>query len=259
MEGARNERCHKWAHKYLKALKTYTKHTERKGEKKDRGRQHSECHRATFKFYCRSQLSSKHGNLCKTLMSPRLVYSLTPSLTQRVNKNSNWFLIAFGNRTYSNLPTVCGHPKRSNTLKRHKMSLSSRWTPPVYIDVDATCGCVLIEELKTRICVNYFVHKFAQFMALQVRQREGDRAGERVWVGCICFALCQQGLCVVVGNGEEGGQHLLTTIWQSSNFMLLFMSFDRVLRRVVWAYFYGASGAIVKYLMCLCSILIYCR
>lgn len=72
MEGARNERCHKWAHKYLKALKTYTKHTHSEGEKKDRERerQRSECHKATFKFYCRSQLSSEHGNLWKTLMSP---------------------------------------------------------------------------------------------------------------------------------------------------------------------------------------------
>lgn len=40
--------------------------------------------------------------------------------------------------------------------------------------MDATCGCVLIEELKTRICVNYFVHKFAQFMALQERDRERE-------------------------------------------------------------------------------------
>lgn len=39
MEGARNERCHKWAHKYLKALKTYTKHTQSEGEKKDRERE----------------------------------------------------------------------------------------------------------------------------------------------------------------------------------------------------------------------------
>lgn len=35
MEGARNERCHKWAHKYLKALKTYTKHTEKERKRQE--------------------------------------------------------------------------------------------------------------------------------------------------------------------------------------------------------------------------------
>lgn len=47
MEGARNERCHKWAHKYLKALKTYTKHTQREGEKKDREREGDSAENAT--------------------------------------------------------------------------------------------------------------------------------------------------------------------------------------------------------------------
>lgn len=47
MEGARNERCHKWAHKYLKALKTYTKYTQSEGEKKDRERERDSAANAT--------------------------------------------------------------------------------------------------------------------------------------------------------------------------------------------------------------------
>lgn len=47
MEGARNERCHKWAHKYLKALKTYTKHTQSEGKKKDRERERDSAANAT--------------------------------------------------------------------------------------------------------------------------------------------------------------------------------------------------------------------
>lgn len=75
------------------------------------------------------------------------------------------------------------------------------------------------------------------------------------------LADCQQGLWQGCGSGLEwSGLNSPTddnlTIKQL--YAALYEHRPRAVSRVVWAYFYGEPGEIVKYLMCLCSILIYC-